>query len=317
MTPFHAPPLRILAPPPVHHLLPHVCGPHHPRSASLDPTPLTLQLLPHEPQPHPDDTLHTREDHLDVHRGPRGLLVRTPFGCLRLDGATLQLGPSLTRHDTPLPLRSPVLRMGLALAASLRGLHALHAALVLHPTLGTILLPGGSGAGKTTSTLALLHDGARLLTDELCFLLPRNDDPTRLVGWPAPLHLDPPTADLLHAWGHPVPQQPRRQAWNPEPTFPLHREPCPPPTRVLLPSVNLDSPTRSLPLPRPLGLAETLYAAPMLPLLHPEERARAQQDIATLLRKSTFQRIALGHDLRDNPSSLPHAIARLDRDPPA
>ena len=74
-----------------------------------------------------------------------------------------------------------------------RGIVGTHAAAVAIDD-RTVVLAGRSGAGKSTLTLALLRDGARLLTDELTLV--DRDDRT-ILPYPRALHVSPWTVDLL------------------------------------------------------------------------------------------------------------------------
>jgi hypothetical protein len=74
-----------------------------------------------------------------------------------------------------------------------RGILGTHAAAV---AMGgrAIVLAGRSGAGKSTLTLALLREGARLLTDELTLV---DRDGSTVLPYPRALHVSPSTIDLL------------------------------------------------------------------------------------------------------------------------
>lgn len=74
-----------------------------------------------------------------------------------------------------------------------RGILGTHAAAVTIDD-RAVVLAGRSGAGKSTLTLALLRDGARLLTDELTLICP--DDQT-ILPYPRALHVSPATVALL------------------------------------------------------------------------------------------------------------------------
>jgi hypothetical protein len=61
-----------------------------------------------------------------------------------------------------------------------------------------VVMAGRSGAGKSTLTLAMLRDGASLLTDELSLVAP--DDRT-VLPYPRALHVSPTTVELLPELG--------------------------------------------------------------------------------------------------------------------
>lgn len=80
-----------------------------------------------------------------------------------------------------------------ALALRAHGLFHLHAACVDVPELGTVLIVGESGSGKTTLALGLAALGGSLVTDDAVFLSDAGQDNAEVWGWPADMHLGPPT----------------------------------------------------------------------------------------------------------------------------
>jgi hypothetical protein len=78
-------------------------------------------------------------------------------------------------------------------ALDARGILATHAGVV---TFGgrAVLLAGPSGRGKSTLSLAMLRDGASLLTDEMALIDPAGPS---VLPYPRALHVSPATVDLL------------------------------------------------------------------------------------------------------------------------
>ena len=89
---------------------------------------------------------------------------------------------------------------------------ALHAACV-NTERGAILLPGVSGAGKSTVTAWLLAHGCSYLTDELVFVSP---DTHEVRGWSRPLHIKTASRRLVEAW---APQKPLHEVPYHDGTF--------------------------------------------------------------------------------------------------
>jgi hypothetical protein len=89
-----------------------------------------------------------------------------------------------------------MLQIALALALRREGLFHLHAAAVVHPSGARILIAGGSGAGKTTTTLALIDAGYDYLGDDTLYLRqnpPGDPAPLTLFAFPREFHLGPET----------------------------------------------------------------------------------------------------------------------------
>jgi hypothetical protein len=78
------------------------------------------------------------------------------------------------------------------------GILGTHAAAVALDDDRAVVLAGRSGAGKSTLALALLRDGAGLLTDELTLI--DRDDRT-ILPYPRAIHVSPATVDLLPELG--------------------------------------------------------------------------------------------------------------------
>lgn len=76
---------------------------------------------------------------------------------------------------------------------------ALHAGCVAWGTRG-LLIPGISGAGKTTLTAWLLHQGAAYVTDELVLV---SRERGLATGWGRPLHVKQGALDRVTAWAQP------------------------------------------------------------------------------------------------------------------
>ncbi len=81
------------------------------------------------------------------------------------------------------------LEIALSLALREKGLFHLHAAAVVRPAGEGVLVVGGSGAGKTTATIALLEAGCAFLGDDALLV----GEGPELCAFPRPFHLGPAT----------------------------------------------------------------------------------------------------------------------------
>jgi len=85
-----------------------------------------------------------------------------------------------------------MLQIAVALGLRRFGLYHLHAAALRHEAGAAMLVVGGSGAGKTTTTLALLEAGASWLGDDALFLA-AGAGGVRIAAFPRAFHLGPAT----------------------------------------------------------------------------------------------------------------------------
>jgi hypothetical protein len=86
-----------------------------------------------------------------------------------------------------------------ALALRAHGLFHLHAACVVVPQIGTVLIVGESGSGKTTLALGLAALGGSLVSDDAVFLTRGPHGQADVLGWPADMHLGPATLNAFPA----------------------------------------------------------------------------------------------------------------------
>jgi hypothetical protein len=108
-----------------------------------------------------------------------------------LDGSSVTacVGPESDLHF----VGAAMLFTATALALRAHGLFHLHAACVVVPPLGAVLIVGESGSGKTTLSLGLAALGGSLVSDDAVFLSNGLQGDVEIWGWPADMHLTPAT----------------------------------------------------------------------------------------------------------------------------
>jgi hypothetical protein len=111
---------------------------------------------------------------------------------IRLGGGAVE--GEIASQDREITKGSTGAMLEIALALGLRGLGLfhMHAAALALPSGERALVVGGSGAGKTTTTLALLEAGARYLGDDALFLV-ADARGVRAAAFPRAFHLGPAT----------------------------------------------------------------------------------------------------------------------------
>lgn len=113
------------------------------------------------------------------------------------------------------------LQIAIAIALRAARMFHLHAAALVHPNGACAILAGGSGAGKTTTTLALLDAGFGYLGDDALFVT--GDDPARIVAFPRAFHLAPATLAAfprLAALAGPAPSHSDKRPLDPRVAYP-------------------------------------------------------------------------------------------------
>ena len=122
-----------------------------------------------------------------------------PGALLIIDGARVQgfVDPATLQADggDDLIAHGPML-MALAIALRALGCYHLHAACLVLPGIGTILVPALSGSGKSTLATALVLRGAGFLGDDTLFVR-RHGEEVRLLALPRDFHLTGRSAEAL------------------------------------------------------------------------------------------------------------------------
>jgi hypothetical protein len=230
-----------------------------------------------------------------------------------------------------------MLQIALALTLRCHGLFHLHAAALVHPSGAGVLLAGGSGAGKTTATIALLEAGfddrsssssftARsysYLGDDSLFLRARPEGVSVLAS-PRAFHLGPETLSAfprLRPLADPRAGARGKLALDPRLAFPERFRPAmEAPAVVLLPQIRASSAASSI---APVAPADALFAligsSASLFIDGLPGRAENLALLPKLLpRKGAFE-LALGQDALAAPAStlaplLEQALSTARRD---
>jgi hypothetical protein len=248
-------------------------------------------------------------------RGPSGFLLwdRSSRVHLPADGssATGELcAPSEERYQGSTKV---LLQVAVTLALRCARLFHLHAAALMHPAGAAVLVVGASGAGKTTTALALLEAGFLYLGDDAIFLAPEPDeapDPALCaVAFPCAFHLGPATLAafprLLPLAGLPPPGSDKRpldprQAFpgRYRPALPLHRGA----TLLLLPSVSDSERTALAPVTQAEAFGHLLASSAVLVVDGIPRRDESHRSLRALCAAATSFALCLGRDALSAPA---------------
>ena len=227
------------------------------------PGPPDLRLLLRKSPPLPRPTGPRRLHHgiLDCHADADDLVLWDGHSLARVaaGGALVEVDVAEESLRDGYVFAHVLLLVSLVLALRWRGLFHLHAGALVAPDGRGILVAGGTGAGKSTLTLALVEAGCAYLGDDAVFLSARDGD-TAVLALPRPFHVSPGTAAAFPRVGallsDRLPTGEKRRL-DPRLAWPgRERSSMAPPSVLLLPHVS-GSPTTVV---EPLSSAEAMGA---------------------------------------------------------
>ena len=247
---------------------------------------------------------YTREGDLLLSDGRSRVWV-APDG-KRIIGATE--GEEATSRQS---FTSGMLFIGLMVALRHFGLFHMHAATVVVPQGPSGLIVGQSGAGKTTTALALVRAGWSYLGDDSLLLRQAPDRRVDLLGLPLDFHLANATAgafpDLSPHLGEFIHENVPKRRLDPRAAGSRRLDHAQAPAAIVLPTI-VRQPRSSLKrLPPAEAMSELLHASALLSI---EGMADARAQVAlleALLSRASTWRLELGQDVLAEPA----LIARL------
>lgn len=203
------------------------------------------------------------------------------------------------------------LEIALSLALREKGLFHLHAAAVESASGLGVLVVGGSGAGKTTATIALIEAGYAFLGDDALLL---TEGPV-LCAFPRPFHLGPATLAAfprLGALAGGTSGHGDKRDLDPRLAFPGRRKATmSPPALVLHPRVEPDAKTRLAKIAPADALGNLIASSAGIVI---DGAVRREEQMALLGKVAVGARhfeIRMGRDLLGDPGRLAVAVEEL------
>ena len=236
-----------------------------------------------------------------------GYVAEAPRLQVTISGGATRLRLVIEGEGTP-PYAAGIVHVALLFALRFHGLYDLHAGAAVFEG-QTVLVVGDSGAGKTTTTLALALPGGRLgglLGDDR--VLVREDDPLTLLAYPRSLHLGPTTRGLfpeLPAW--PVAGEAKAEAEIPTGTLTLAGAAV---AAILLPHITDAEETSVTRATAADAFGQLLVSAA---IAFVDGVPGRDAHLACLQRLATIPayHLALGQDARVSPSVIAATVRRI------
>jgi hypothetical protein len=236
----------------------------------------------------------------------RGSRVRVPEG-----GAPIVAELLPAAHEPVAGSTAAMLQIALALGLRRFQLFHAHAAALVTPDGRSVLVAGGSGAGKTTTTLALLEAGCAYLGDDALFLHRVADDEGTLeaLAFPREFHLGHATLGAfprLAALVGPVHPRSDKRPLDPRRAYPGQAREglrfTRGQTELLFPSIGAEAHTALHPLSKAEAFGLLLSSSAALVIEGMPRRDENLVLLRTLLDGARCREIVLGRDALVDPA---------------
>jgi len=235
----------------------------------------------------------------------RASRVRVP-----LDGSPIVADIAPASREVVPGSAAIMLHIALAIALRREGLFHLHAAALAHPSGAGVLVAGGSGAGKTTTAIALIEAGYAYLGDDTLFFRPapatssdERQPSVEILAFPREFHVGPATLRAnprLKKLARPRAGYAPKLALDPRRAFPgRHRLALSSPRVALFPSIADAHSTEMAPLSKADAFGRLLASSAAILIDGVPRRAENITLLQTIVEGASCHEIRLGRDVLD------------------
>jgi hypothetical protein len=245
----------------------------------------------------------------------RASRVRVP-----LDGSPIEANIVSPDREPVAGTTEVMLQIALTLALRREHVFHLHAAALVHRSGAGVLIVGGSGAGKTTTTLGLLEAGYAYLVDDCLFLRRVPAPPGACVlAFPREFHLGPATLAAfprLAALAGPPSARAGKRPVDPREAYPDRDRKAWIPARgaslAVFPTITDAAETTLAPIPKAEAFGHLLASSALLVIDGIPNREENLALLREVLEVSSCRELRLGRDALIDPTGI--VADRLERE---